>query len=126
MSAGEHAPRIVLRDFVSRADPAAGEAAALVRCAARYGKLGAVRSAVLHAETTPEVDAVAKAAGISPSTLRACARSAEVRGQIERDTRAALRLGFDEPPAFVAGGLPLSGMQTAEQLHEALAAAKAQ
>lgn len=121
---GEHAPHIVLRDFVSRGDSAAIETAALVRCAARHRKLAIVRGAVLHAEGTPELNAVAKLVGMTSPALRACAESAEIHAQIERDTQAALRLGFEEAPAFVADGYPLSGMQTAEQLRRALATAK--
>jgi len=57
---------------------------------------------------------------MSPSALRACTSSPEVRAEIERDTLSAQRLGFDDAPAFIAAGVPLSGMQTAELLRTAL------
>jgi hypothetical protein len=56
---------------------------------------------------------------MTPSTLRACTESPEIRARIEQDTRGAHRLGFDDPPAFIAAGVPLSGMQGAEQLSDA-------
>lgn len=126
LGAGKKTPRIVLRDFIPPGDSTAMQAAALARCAQRHGKLVPVRDALLGAENLPDLDAVARLVGITPSALRACARSPEVQRQIERDTQAALRIGFEAPPAFVADGFPLSGMQTAEQLHEALAGSRSE
>ena len=70
--------------------------------------------------SSKELESIARIAGMKPSVLRACIDAPEIRGQIEQDTETALRLGFDKPPAFVAAGVPLSGMQSAEQLAEAL------
>lgn len=63
----------------------------------------------------------ASAAGMRAEALRACIDSREIRRSIEDDPRAAIRLGFDDPPAFIAQGVPLSGMQSAEASQEALA-----
>jgi hypothetical protein len=119
--------RIVLRDFVH--DPVALQAAALVRCAARNARAAPMRQYLLQREpprageawfSSKELESIARIAGMKPSALRACIDAPEIRGQIEQDTKAALRLGFDKPPAFVAAGVPLSGMQSAAQLTEAL------
>jgi protein-disulfide isomerase len=121
------APRIILRDFAY--DPAAMEAAALVRCASRTGRISAVRGILLHRDppsaghswfNAEQLRSIAPIAGMSPSALRACTTSPDIRAQIEQDTRSAQRLGFDEAPAFIAAGVPLSGMQTAELLRAAL------
>jgi protein-disulfide isomerase len=125
--AGTPAPRIFLRDFVH--DSVAMEAAALVRCASRNAQAAAVRRLLLRGEPPPvgqswltadRLQSVARLAGMSPSALRECVSSDEVRRQIEQDTQSAHRLGFDDPPAFVAAGVPLSGMQTAELLRDVL------
>lgn len=125
--AGTAVPRIVLHDFVH--DSVAMEAAALVRCASRNARSTAVRGVLLHHEPPPvghpwfiaeELQSVADFAGMSLPTLRECVGSREIRAQIEQDTQSARRLGFEEPPAFVAAGVPLSGMQSAELLRDAL------
>lgn len=122
-------PRIVLRDFVPVYDPVATEAAALARCAAAKGALVVVREALLSRSAPPfgrpwfspqEFEALARRAGMSSQALRACTRSPDVQRQIKRDSQAARRLGFDEAPAFIAEGVPLSGMQSAEGLRRAL------
>ena len=69
---------------------------------------------------TKELESIARIAGMKPPALRACIDAPEIRDQIEQDTKNAIRLGFDKPPAFIAAGVPLSGMQSAEQLAEAL------
>jgi len=119
-------PRIIAHDFV--ADATEFEAAALVRCAAREDRAVAMRRYLLQREPpragerwlSPSHEAsVARIAGTTPATLRACIEAREIREQIERDSAAAVRLGFDKPPAFVANGVPLSGMQSAERLDPA-------
>jgi protein-disulfide isomerase len=119
-------PLIVFRDFVR--DPVALEAAALVRCAARTGRAAAMRALLLSDSpafgtagiSAKAMEAAAHSASMTVPMLRACTRSPEIRGHIEQDTRAAQRLGFDDPPAFVAAGIPLSGMQSADLLRDAL------
>lgn len=120
-------PRIVLRDFVR--DSMSMEAAALVRCAATTERAAAVRRILLRSDPpfpgrawfdAKQLQSVAHAAGMTASALRTCSNSSGIRARIEKDTRAAHRLGFDDPPAFVAAGVPLSGMQSAEQLRDAL------
>lgn len=120
-------PSVVLHDFAS--DPVAMQAAALVRCAARNGRAAQMRTHLLS-DSSPrtneasfdphELQAFAQVAGMKPKALRTCTESREVRQSIERDTRSAIRLGFDDPPAFIAEGVPLSGMQSAGALRDAL------
>jgi hypothetical protein len=120
-------PYVVFRDFVR--DPVAMEAAALVRCAARTGRAAAMRALLLGSEPPASATAwlsdegmktAAQSADMTVPVLRGCTRSAGIRRQIEQDTRAAQGLGFEEPPAFIATGIPLSGMQSAELLRDAL------
>lgn len=127
--AGDARPQVVLRDFVPAHDEAAADAAALVRCAARRQRHLAVRQALLAREpfaggdarlTVERLAGFAALAATTPADLERCMRSAETRARIEQDTQAALRLGFDGPPAFVAAGTPLSGMQSAKELRAAL------
>jgi protein-disulfide isomerase len=120
-------PRIVLRDFAH--DSSSMEAAALVRCAAKMARAADVRLFLLRTDPpalgktwfdAKQLQAVAHFAGMTPSALRTCSDSPEIQARIEHDTQAAHRLGFDDPPAFVAAGVPLSGMQTAQRLRDAL------
>lgn len=120
-------PRVVLRDFAD--DSSSVQAAALVRCAARTARAADVRLYLLRTEPpalgktwfeAKQLQAVANMARMTPSALRKCSDSPEIRAGIEHDTQAARRLGFDDPPAFVAAGVPLSGMQTAQRLRDAL------
>ena len=67
-----------------------------------------------------ELESIAQVAGMDPSVLRGCLDAPEIRRQIEQDTSTALRLGFEEPPGFVAAGVPLSGMQSAQDLSNVL------
>ncbi|MDH3670671.1 MAG: DsbA family protein [Gammaproteobacteria bacterium] len=126
---GGQPPQIILRDFVPVYDPVATEAAAVVRCAAHHGAFARVRARLLAQDPPPfgqtwfspaEFEALAQQIDISAKDLRACANSASVRSQIQSDTELAQRLGFDQAPSFLAEGLPLSGMQTAEALRRAL------
>lgn len=120
-------PHIVLHDFAY--DPAAVQAAALVCCAARNGRAAAMRRYLLRRQpprtdeswvSAQELKSLASIVGVKPSLLRECIDSPEIRERIEADTRSALHLGFDAPPAFIAEGVPLSGMQSASELGEAL------
>ena len=126
--ADKRQPRVVLKDFVL--DPVAMEAAALVRCAASRGGAAAVRKLLLSRNPPASGTAwlgdeamrsAAHSAGMTVPMLQECTRSPSIRAQIEHDTRSAKRLGFDDPPAFVVAGMPLSGMQSAELLRDALA-----
>jgi protein-disulfide isomerase len=120
-------PRIVLHDFVQ--DPAGMEAAALVRCAAKNSRAAEMRQLLLRSKppglgkpwfSADDMKSAAELARMTSTALRACIGSAEIRARIEQDTKAAHRLGFDDPPGFVAAGVPLSGMQTAERFENAL------
>ena len=129
MLRGGQPPQIILRDFVPVYDPVATEAAVVARCAAHHGVFVRARARLLAQDPPPfgqmwfspaEFEALAQQIGISAKDLRACANSAFVRNQIRSDTELAERLGFDQAPSFLAEGLPLSGMQTAEALRRAL------
>jgi protein-disulfide isomerase len=120
-------PRVVLRDFAH--DSSSMQAAALVRCAARTARAANVRLFLLRTDPpapgktwfdAKQLQIVAHLAGMTPSALRTCSDLPEIRARIEQDTQTAHRLGFDDPPAFVAAGVPLSGMQTAQRLRDAL------
>jgi protein-disulfide isomerase len=120
-------PRIVLRDFVH--DPSTFQAAALVRCAARNARAAPMRRYLLQHEPprtgglwfdARQLESIAGIAGMNASSLRACLEAPEIRSRIEQDTNTALRLGFEQPPAFIAAGVPLSGMQPAQHLAEVL------
>jgi protein-disulfide isomerase len=125
--ASSRPPRIVLHDFVR--DPAGMEAAALVRCAAKNSRAPEMRRLLLRTDPpapgkpwfgADDMTSVAQLARMTPSSLRACTGSSEIRVRIEQDTQAAHRIGFDDPPGFVAAGAPLSGMQTAARFENAL------
>jgi protein-disulfide isomerase len=121
--------RVVFRDFVPVYDPVASEAARLARCAAALGVFPAMREILLTRdpppfgrpwygdETLPEL---ARTIGADPRRFAACAADPTQLAHIESDTEDARALGFDEAPAFVAEGVPLSGMQSAEGLARAL------
>jgi protein-disulfide isomerase len=124
--------RVVFRDFIPAYDPAADEAARLARCAAQQGRFEAVRQALLARDPpgfgTPWLTAdarseLARSAGMDLDALNACLRSRETGAAIVADSNEAQTLGFDEPPAVVAEGIPLSGMQSADGLRSALAQA---
>jgi predicted DsbA family dithiol-disulfide isomerase len=57
---------------------------------------------------------------IDPPAFLQCLSASETREAITRDTAHARELGFDEAPAIVAEGIPLSGMQSASSLARAL------
>ena len=121
--------RVVFRDFIPVYDPVASEAARLARCAARLGTFTRMRSELLTREppafgmswyTADALSAFAGKLGIDPAPFTQCLLSAEIREAIERDTAHARELGFEEAPAFVAEGIPLSGRQSADSLARAL------
>ena len=121
--------RVVFRDFIPAYDPVASEAARLSRCAAQLGAFERMRSELLGREPPAfglswyQADALPSLAGklgIAPSAFMQCLSSAKTREVIERDTAHARELGFEEAPAFVADGVPLSGMQSAKNLARAL------
>ncbi|MCG6862586.1 MAG: DsbA family protein [Chromatiaceae bacterium] len=119
--------RVVFRDWIPAYDPAARQAAALARCAARQGHFAEMRAALLAVERPdfglpwPEGDAgpVARVAGLDAVALRTCLTGA-MDPAIERDSAQARAMGFEHAPAFVAEGVPLSGTQSAEGLARAL------
>jgi protein-disulfide isomerase len=126
---GDASVRIVFRDFVPVYDPVATEAAHLVRCAAMLDAFAPMRETLLAREPPPfgsnwfsaeALPGLARAVGIDPARFTACTVDPTVRAQIESDSAHARALGFDEAPAFVAEGVPLSGMQDAEGLARAI------
>jgi protein-disulfide isomerase len=127
--AADRTVRVVFRDFIPVYDPVATGAARLSRCAARLGAFARMRSELLTREPPAfgqpwyeeaALPSLASKLGIDPPAFRQCLFSAEIREAIERDTTHALELGFEEAPAFVAEGVPLSGLQSASGLARAL------
>lgn len=125
--AGPDPPHIVLHDFAP--DPVSKKAAALGRCAAKNGRAVQLRTHLLGRSSpgtgerwpsSREMQSFARIAGMTTEALRTCIESREIRREIEKDTSSARRLGFDDPPAFIAEGIALSGMQSSEELREAL------
>ena len=122
--------RIAFRDFIPVYDPVADEAAHLARCAAALGRFEPVRNALLDRDPppfgttwyTPQARTeLARVTDLDPLALSACLSvAADTQAAIERDTDEALRLGFDDAPAYVVDGVPLSGMQSDEGLSRAL------
>jgi hypothetical protein len=121
--------RVVFRDFVPVYDPVATEAAQLARCAALLGAFPPMREILLARDPPPfgtrwydepALPDLAHRIGVDPQRFASCAGDATVSAQIDRDTAHARSLGFDEAPDFIAEGVPLSGMQSAEGLARAL------
>ena len=54
--------------------------------------------------------------GMNAAAFTQCLASADVVRAIEHDTARARQLGFDEAPAFLVEGTPLSGMQSTTRL----------
>jgi protein-disulfide isomerase len=124
LAANRHV-RVIFRDFIPAYDPVAGEAARLSRCADRLGAFERMRSELLARDppTFGEVwyqenahPILAGKLGIDSAAFSQCLSSTETRKAVERDTAQARELGFEEAPSFVAQGIPLSGMQSAESL----------
>lgn len=117
--------RVELRDFIVGYDPGVRQAASLVRCAPEGAALAAVRSEILSASPpgvghewydAKERRAVAARAGVDAEALERCFAADETSVSIDRDTAAALALGFERPPALLVDGFPLSGVQSADTI----------
>ncbi len=125
--------RVVFRDFIPIYDPGAREAARLTRCAAQQGAFGRLRRELLEADAPefgrrwfPEetLQQLASRLGLDAGSFLECLGRAEISAAIERDTAHARSLGFSQAPAFVAEGVPLSGVQSAEGFERALRQAR--
>jgi protein-disulfide isomerase len=121
--------QVSFHDFIPVYDPVATEAAALARCAAQLGAFERMRSELLAREP-PEFGKIwyedaalpplAGKLGIDATAFTQCLASGDVGRAIEHDTAQARQLGFDEAPAFLVEGMPLSGMQSATRLARTL------
>jgi protein-disulfide isomerase len=121
--------RVVLRDFIPVYDPVASEAARLARCAATLGAFEPMRRVLLD-RPPPKfgqrwfedaaLPALAHTLHVDPAAFTGCLASLAVSDAIARDGAHARTLGFTEAPAFLADGIPLSGMQSAASLSRAL------
>jgi protein-disulfide isomerase len=129
LRAADQGVRVIFRDFIPVYDPVAGEAARLSRCAARLGAFARMRRELLTREPPAfglpwydedELPALTDKLQVNPTAFTRCLSAAETREASERDTAHARELGFEEAPAFVAEGTPLSGMQSADGLARAL------
>lgn len=125
--------QVVFHDFIPVYDPVATEAAGLARCAAQLGAFERMRSELLAREP-PEFGKVwyegtalfmlTEKLEIDATAFAQCLASADVGRAIEHDTARARQLGFDETPAFLVEGMPLSGMQSASRLGRTLRTGK--
>ncbi|MGE0824191.1 MAG: DsbA family protein [Candidatus Binatia bacterium] len=121
--------RVFFRDFIPGYDPVATEAALLSRCAASVGALPRMRKELLTREPPrlgthwfgeEELVSLIRKLRINRDVFSQCLAAEETYQAIERDTAHARELGFNEAPAFVAEGIPFSGLQSAESLAQAL------
>jgi len=125
----EKSLRVIFHDFIIGYDPVATEAAYLSRCAAQWGVFPRMRQELLTREP-PSFGAHWYKETELPQLLRRVrvkkraefleCLGTDVYKAIERDTASARELGFDDPPAFVAEGIPLAGVQSAENFTHAL------
>jgi protein-disulfide isomerase len=135
LRAKDQTVQVILHDFIPVYDPVATAAAGLARCAAQAGAFERMRSELLAREP-PEFGKVwyegaalvllARKLGMDATAFTECLASADVARAIEHDTARASQLGFDEAPAFVVEGMPLSGMQSAARLARTLRLEKRQ
>ncbi|HYE37281.1 DsbA family protein [Methylocaldum sp.] len=123
--AADRKVRVIFRDFIPVYDPVASEAARLSRCADRLGAFQRMRNELLTRDPPAfgevwykddSLPLLAGRLGIDPAALIQCLSSTEIGEAIARDTAQARDFGFEEAPSYVAQGIPLSGMQSAESL----------
>lgn len=121
--------RVVFRDFVPTWDPVAEEATRLARCAAEQDRFARMRARLLasappklgqHWFREPGAADLARAVDAEPARLAACLARADWSERIEHDSAFARSLGFETPPALVAEGAALSGIQSAAAIEHAL------
>lgn len=126
----EKSLRVIFHDFIVGYDPVATEAAYLSRCAAQWGAFPRMRQELLtreppsfgsHWYKESELLQLLRRVRIRKRTEFLECLGTDVYKGIERDTASARELGFDDPPAYVAEGVPLAGVQSAENLSLALA-----
>lgn len=121
LAASDKGLRIVFREIPilsPESDPAARTALA----AAQAGKFAAVHHALFAGgQLSPEkLDAVSRAAGLTPAAVNAPA----VAQEIGRNIQLAQSLGVDATPTFVVGGQVLKGAVGADALADAIADAR--
>lgn len=121
--------RVIFHDFIPGRDPVALEAAYLTRCAAQWGTLPRMRKELLTREVPSfgqhwykesELPELVRKLRLRRKTEFLECLGTELYTASERDTENIRALGFEEPPAFVAEGLPMSGTPSAERLAQAL------
>ncbi len=122
--------RISFRDFIPTWDPGAHEAARMLRCAEKQGGFEGIRAELLR-QPRPKPGAtwfddtslkeLLEKLPVDEERFRTCVASPEIRQSIRKDTEHAISLGFSQEPAYIAEGVPLSGMQDAQSLQRALA-----
>jgi 2-hydroxychromene-2-carboxylate isomerase len=125
-----HDVTLFFRDWIPQYDPAAQKAAALARCANEQGRFAQMRAELLRrdppdfagrwVEGEAGLEALARTVGVDADALAACLEKKEIREAIRRDAASARSLGFETAPAFVAEGIPLTGVQSADGLARAL------
>lgn len=125
----EKSLRVIFHDFIVGYDPVATEAAYLSRCAAQWGAFARMRQELLTREPPPfgshwykdsELPQLLRRVRIRKRAEFLECLGTDVYKGVERDTASARELGFDDPPAYVAEGVPLAGVQSAGNLALAL------
>ena len=122
--------RVIFHDFIPGYDPVATEAAYLAHCAAQWGVFPRMRNELLTREPPSFGSHWYDIAAELPQLMQRlrvkkkaefleCLRT-DVYKTIAHGTANAREFGFENPPAFVAEGIPLVGTPSVERLTQAL------
>lgn len=121
--------RVIFHDFIPGYDPVATEAAYLARCAAQWGVFPRMRNELLAREPPAfgshwykhvELPQLMRRLRVKKRTEFLECLGTDVYKAIERGTANAREIGFEDPPAFVAEGVPMAGTPSVERLTQAL------
>src|SRR5262249_50042654 len=121
--------RVIFHDFIPGYDPIATEAAYLARCAAQWGVFPRMRNELLSREPPQfgshwykkvELPQLMYRLRVKKRTEFLECLGTDVYKAIARGTTKAREFGFDDPPAFIAEGVPMAGTASAERLTQAL------
>lgn len=121
--------RVIFHDFIPGYDPVATEAAYLARCAAQWGVFPRMRKELLvreppsfgsHWYKEAELPQLMRRLRVKKRTEFLECLGTDVYKAIERGTANAREIGFEDPPAFVAEGVPMAGIPSSERLLQAL------
>lgn len=124
--------RIVSKQLPLPMHPNAAKAAEALLCAHEQGKFWPLRQELFGAswgkQTSEDLKAASKKAGLDASKFNACLDSSKMRPAVEEDVRVATALGRTGTPTFFINGTPVVGAQPFESfkkvIDEKLAAGK--